>query len=212
MKTVYIVRHGETEGNIGKIFQGPETALNDLGREQARVVAERCKKLPVDTLIASTMARSRETAEIISRATGLSIETSPLFDERGRPSDNVGKSPLDADALLLEAAWMLSLVDEGPKAGDGETFHELKARVMKALAYLESHTSESILLVGHGSYLKVLLAVIILGPDHTGAEFKKLMLTMQTDNTGITVLTMDSKAEHTKWCIRVFNDRAHLAD
>ncbi len=212
MKTVYIVRHGETEGNKGSIFQGAETGLTEEGRKQAEIVAKRCVKLPVDTLIASSMARSLESAEIIAKATGLTIETSELFDERRRPSRIAGRSVLDPEAMLVEAAVALSLVDEGPKVEDGDGFHDLKARAIRALAHLEQHPSDSILVVGHGSFTKFMLAVILIGAEITGSEFKKIYLTMQTSNTGITVLTMDSKAEHSKWCIHVFNDRAHLAD
>ncbi len=212
MKTVYIVRHGETEGNKGLVFQGAETGLTEEGRKQAEVVAQRCARLPVDTVIASSMARSRESAEIIAEATGLPIETSELFDERRRPSRIAGKSVLDPDALLTEAAVALSLVGEGPKVEDGDDFHDLKPRAIRALEYLEKHTSDSILVVGHGTFTKFMLAVILMGPELTSVEWKKLYLSMRTDNTGISVITMDSKAEHTKWNIRVFNDRAHLAD
>lgn len=212
MKTVYIVRHAESEGNVGVVLQGMTTTLTDKGHEQAEVVAARCAKLPVDTLISSPMTRARVTADAIALSTNLSVEESDLFKERIRPSSVQGKSPLDPTALVLEASWTLSLFDEGPKVEDGDTFLELKARAVEALAFLEHHASDSILLVGHGYFLKVMFANIILGPEHTGSEFKKLYFSMQTDNTGLSVITMDSKAEHSKWVIRVFNDRSHLGD
>lgn len=212
MKTIYIVRHAESEGNVGAVLQGMTTGLTQKGREQARMLAERCRSLPVDALITSTMARAKETAAFIAETTSLPIEESELFVERQRPTVTEGKSPLDPEALLTESAWILSLFEEGPKVGDGETFCELKERAAQALFFLENHESTSILVVGHGYFLKVMFATIILGPEHKAEEFKKLYFSMQADNTGISVITMDSQAEHSKWVIRVFNDRSHLGE
>ncbi len=66
--TIYIVRHGQTDGNKLRVFQGRiDTPLNDIGREQ---VLETCKSLAkmgitFDILISSPLSRAKETAEII---------------------------------------------------------------------------------------------------------------------------------------------------
>lgn len=212
MKTIYLVRHGESEGNIGKVLQGADAVLTEKGREQARVVAIRCASLPVDTLISSTMVRAQETAQSISEATGLKAELSDLFVERGRPSSIVGKSPLDPGALLTDAAWNLSTFDEGPKVEDGECFLELKERAERALQFLTQHTSDSILVVSHGVFIRQLFASIIFGAEQTGENFKRLYFAVGTDNTGISVITIDPKAERPQWIIQVLNDRSHLGE
>lgn len=212
MKTIYLVRHGESEGNVGKVLQGADATLTDKGREQARVVAKRCASLPVDTLISSTMVRARETAAAIAEATGLTVEESGLFVERGRPSSVVGKSPLDPTALLTDAAWNLSTFDEGPKVEDGECFSELKQRANRALHFLAEHPSDSILVVTHGVFIRQLFASIIFGAEQTGADFKKFYFAVGTDNTGISVITIDPKAPKPQWIIAVLNDRSHLGD
>lgn len=212
MKTIYLVRHGESEGNVGKVLQGADATLTDKGRAQARVVAERCASLPVDTLISSTMVRAGETAAAIAAATGLTVEESDLFVERGRPSSVVGKSPLDPAALLTDAAWNLSTFDEGPKVEDGECFSELKVRANHALQFLADHSSDSILVVSHGVFIRQLFASIIFGAEQTGAEFKKFYFAVGTDNTGISVITIDPKVAKPQWIIAVLNDRSHLGD
>ena len=45
MKRIYFVRHGETNGNVGGYWQGPQEPLNVRGLQQADVVAERAKGL-----------------------------------------------------------------------------------------------------------------------------------------------------------------------
>ncbi len=84
MKTIYFVRHGETEGNTGKIYQGIDTPLMEAGLEQARLVADRCAHLKVTAMVTSDALRAQQTAQIISAKTGMDFETSPLFAERRR--------------------------------------------------------------------------------------------------------------------------------
>ena len=211
MKTVYFVRHGETEGNTGKIFQGSDTPLNERGFEQARVVAERCAKLPVQALLASSMKRAQQTAEVIGKRIGLPIESSDLFAEAKRPTTLMGRSRDDKDAYKMELAWIKGYLGEGPKVEDGEHFDELIRRAGAALDYVEQHSAEHILVVTHGLFLKELYARLVFGGSVTSEEFKKIVFSLRSDNTGITVFTRDESIEKPgiHWVMRVWNDHAH---
>lgn len=61
-----LVRHGETEWNRQGRFQGQiDIPLNENGRLQASKAAEFLKDVNIDFAVSSTMARPKETAEII---------------------------------------------------------------------------------------------------------------------------------------------------
>ena len=61
-----LVRHGETEWNRQKRFQGQiDVPLNDNGRSQSYQAAEFLKAIPIDHAVTSPMLRPKETAEII---------------------------------------------------------------------------------------------------------------------------------------------------
>ncbi|MBD2690981.1 histidine phosphatase family protein [Anabaena catenula] len=61
-----LVRHGETEWNRQGQFQGQiDVPLNDNGRQQAAKAGEFLKDVKIDFAFSSTMARPKETAEII---------------------------------------------------------------------------------------------------------------------------------------------------
>ena len=66
-RTIYLIRHGEYDHDDER---DPDVgrALVPLGREQARLVGERLRDLPVEltSLHASTMTRARQTAEIVA--------------------------------------------------------------------------------------------------------------------------------------------------
>ncbi len=61
-----LVRHGETEWNRQKRFQGQiDVPLNDNGRSQSGQAAEYLKQIPIRYAVTSPMLRPKETAEII---------------------------------------------------------------------------------------------------------------------------------------------------
>ena len=77
---VYMVRHGETILTPDRKFSGIgklNPPLTKEGRAQAQKVAAEIAKIKPDVLIASPLQRTKETAEEISKATGLR----PIYDE-----------------------------------------------------------------------------------------------------------------------------------
>src|SRR3989344_5086444 len=66
MKTIYIVRHGQSHINVSPTWIDDDSPdLTELGSEQARAIAERVSKLSIDVMITSTMRRTIATGEII---------------------------------------------------------------------------------------------------------------------------------------------------
>lgn len=210
MKTVYLVRHGESEINVGdaSTILDEESGLSEHGKNQAKAVAVRCSKLPVDTIIASTQTRARQTAHAIEEATGLAITYSDLFIERQLPPTIQGKTRGESQQALRE--WSDDFF-----AG-GEQFRSIVERAGKALSFLHEHPSDSLLVVTHGFFLRAILARLIFGEELQASDFKKFVRATRTDNTGITVLTYGTIPMHAvdpheeRWSIRVYNDHAHL--
>lgn len=108
MRTIFLVRHGESEYNVARILNGwPEKTrypLTARGREQAQKVAEALSRDGIDVIFASPLLRTQETAMIIAEATGAPIMTDERLREtdfgvwNGRPVDEFWKrypSPLD---------------------------------------------------------------------------------------------------------------------
>lgn len=209
MKRIYFVRHGESVGNASDKYQLDSSELSELGREQAGLIAERAKRLPVEALIASPMPRARQTAEIISTATGLPIESSDLFVERKRPSRQQGLVRTGPEALEMDRLMIENFSVPGYKLFDEENFEDLKARASKALSFLIAHEKESLLVVTHGLFLRVLLAQATLGDAITAPIMSTFLGTYHTSNTGLTVFGYDEKRPN-PWSIINWNDQTHL--
>ncbi len=93
-KNLYFIRHGETDWNREKRFQGKtDIALNQLGREQASTLSPRLALLNVGTVFSSPLSRAFETAQIATKDLGLPI----VRDERLMET-NVG----EAEGLTFE--------------------------------------------------------------------------------------------------------------
>jgi broad specificity phosphatase PhoE len=210
-KTVYFVRHGESEGNTRPVFQALDTPLSSRGKKQAELIADRAEKLAFTTLVASPLMRSRETAEAIARRTGKTPEYSDLFVERIKPARLVGKSFTNPRALVLWRKWEQSLYTPGMRVEDGENFDDLIARTDAALEYLRTRPERELLVVTHGFFLRAMFARVLLGEALTGGALKHFLLRSATKNTGLSVLARNHHLDGSQWRVLVFNDHAHLA-
>ena len=91
---IYLVRHGQSEGNLKKFHQGADVPLSKNGKVQAKILAQRFKKIPVDSIYSSPYIRAKQTAEFISKELKLPIEYWDILRERKRPSEIEGLSLL----------------------------------------------------------------------------------------------------------------------
>ncbi len=65
---LYLVRHGQTPGNVGHLLVGhTDMALDELGLNQARQVGLRMQSAPLDAVVASPLSRAHVTAAEIAR-------------------------------------------------------------------------------------------------------------------------------------------------
>ena len=209
-KTVYFVRHGESEGNIGNVHQSGVSPLSAKGHEQAAFIGERAAKLGAQALIVSTMTRTRQTAEYIAKKTGLEPQFSDLFIEYLPPSELLGTPRHTPEAQAISKVRRENFHDPNWHYSDEENFHDLKARALKALDLLAARPEEKIVVVTHGYFLRIILGVAMFGPDLTSQEALHFIRTAHMENTGISVLGYDSSQDVSPWWLWIWNDHAHL--
>lgn len=211
MKTVYLVRHGESTENVrtDATFRNHHADLTDTGRQQAETIAERAARLPLDVIIASTMVRAQDTAEAIRAATGLPMESSELFVERIVASSLVGGAWADPEFVKRFRSWEATFFSDASYE-DGENFSAICARGQEALAYLAARPESDILVVTHGFFLRIILGLVLLQERFEAEDMRKLFTTVKTRNTGITVLRYDAEDLRGAWQMLTWNDHAHL--
>ncbi len=212
-KTIYFVRHGESEGNASEIGNVNHSPLSERGRKQTEFVAKRCLSLSIQTIITSNLERAIETGRIIGSLLGIRTESSELFAERRKPSAVFGQVIESLEAQKVWRALWDNFHIPGFRHSDEENFEDLKTRAIKALEYLAFRNEDVILVVTHGIFLKIIIAVAVMGDDLNGQECVRFMSRFEIENTGVSVLKYDSEERFgRKWVILTWNDQAHLGE
>jgi broad specificity phosphatase PhoE len=138
--TLLIVRHGETDWNADGRLQGQtDRPLSELGRRQARQLAEELGEEKLAAIYSSDLARARETAEIVGERLAL---------------------PVVLDADLREKDWGtwegLTAVERDRVEFAGESTEAHQERILRALKRIsERHPGDGrILVVTHGGSMR----------------------------------------------------------
>jgi probable phosphoglycerate mutase len=163
-----VVRHGETDWNAQGILQGSiDVPLNDTGRSQARTLAAALEGSGIRAVHASTLARSRETAEIIAR--GLRLPEPELHAGLGERHFGAIEGSTKS-ALARSRPELLRQIQQRDPAGNfagGEAMDAFAARVLGTVdAIAEARRGERVLVVTHGWAIDVIVrAADGLAPD-----------------------------------------------
>ena len=156
-----LVRHGQTDWNLQRRVQGQtDIPLNETGRRQARLLAERLRDFEVDALVASDLERAAETARIVGAALGLEPRLGPEWRELhfGGMEGDDGQRATQLYGELVSAVARAG----GPLAEGGESFDDLQRRLLAGFETIcRDHAGGNVLVVGHGGALKTLIAHLI---------------------------------------------------
>lgn len=170
--TILLTRHAETDWNRDGRVQGHvDERLNETGRAQAQLLAERLAGETLDAVYASDLERAHETARIVAAAHGLGVTPVPDLREK---HFGTWEGLTDREILLRfpeahRGHW-----------GDGETAEEMGGRVIAALREIaESHPAGHVLVVTHGGPLRAVLR-------HCGADVRRTI-----ENCDVIAVTVD---------------------
>lgn len=190
-RTIFLIRHGETDGNAARIVQLPEAPLSSRGIAQAERLARRLASEGIALILSSDLARAMTTAEHVRRATGAPVEHHPLLQER-----NFGDIRGTPYAHLV---FDLFAPDYAPPGGESwPVFH---ARVDRAWEWLQARVapvSGPVAVVTHGLVCRsVASRHVVLPPGETVPE--------RWENTSVTIVDGP-----TPWSVRLLNCVVHL--
>ncbi|MCD6398977.1 MAG: histidine phosphatase family protein [Candidatus Aenigmarchaeota archaeon] len=147
---VYFVRHGESNYNVLNLCGGEPgeyVHLTEKGRKQAEEAAEKLKNKRIDLIIRSEMYRTKQTAEIINKYHNAPMEIDPRINER--KFGEFEKRPIVELRNFLENDRIKT------KIPGGESFLDMKERVLNFLEDLKKRKAGTILVVSHDQVLRV---------------------------------------------------------
>jgi phosphoserine phosphatase len=167
-----LVRHGETEWNRQGQFQGQiDVPLNDNGRQQAAKAGEFLKDVKIDFAFSSTMARPKETAEIILKQhPGINLE---LLEGLREISHGLweGKFEKEIEQEFPGELERWRTLPAEVQMPEGENLQQVRERSVAAwqsiLAAAEVNKLQIGLVVAHDATNKTLLCHILgLSPEN----------------------------------------------
>ncbi|MFD2866753.1 histidine phosphatase family protein [Mucilaginibacter antarcticus] len=201
LKTLYIVRHGQTDLNKQGIVQGRgiNTDLNDEGRNQARQFFEAYKAVRFDKIYISELKRTQQSIQHFIDL-GIPYEKLAGLDELAWGIYEGAKSSPETKAAFLQLMrdWVGGNLDS--KFDDGESPNEVRLRQIEALSVIMSHTEEqNVLVCMHGRAMRLLLCIL------TGKPLTE-MDSFPHQNLVLYKVTFDGE----KYAIESFNNADHL--
>lgn len=186
MSYIYIVRHGQSLGNLKGGFAGrTDYPLSELGHKQARMTADYLADTHIDAVLSSTLTRAMQTAAPIAADRGLAVLPRPGFMEMNF-GDWEGMS-LDAVEEQYNGAitvWKTAMYKT--VCPNGESTVECYSRAVQALEdAAKEFAGSDICIVTHGAIIKCLHAYL------TKTPIEQLQSLMWADNAS--VMTVECK-------------------
>jgi broad specificity phosphatase PhoE len=144
--TIVLVRHGETDWNTERRYQGHlDPPLNAAGRAQSEALAEALVAEPIVAVYSSDLRRAHETAEIVARRLDLLVQVDPALRE----------VDLGSWAGLTKDEVRERFGESGTH--DGETRSEHSERVVGAIRRIAGgHPAARIVVVTHGGSIRAI--------------------------------------------------------
>ncbi len=162
---LYIIRHGETEWNVLKRFQGrSDIPLNDEGRRLARITAEALREVPFSRIYTSPLKRAYETAMIIKADRDIPVIEEPRIIEIGFGEYEglcCGKEHYNIPDPDFMNFFEKPEAYKPPRGAEG--IDELKARTadfLQEIVYNIDMENDTVLVSTHGAALRGLLSNI----------------------------------------------------
>jgi len=159
---LYVARHGQTQWNAeNRVCGSTNLPLTDLGKEQAKLLAEKVKDYNIDVIISSPMMRAMQTAGAVSIATGIPV----IMDGRLREHDYGSFEGIDRKK---DEYWQQKY-QFAAKFPEGESVLQLAQRVYNLLDDVKkAYPDKNVLLVCHGGVSRMIKTYF---EDMTNDEF-----------------------------------------
>lgn len=161
MTKFILLRHGQTDWNIQRLYQGhADIPLNDTGMSQILRAGELLMDKEIDAIYSSDLVRARQTAEAVHHYhPNIPLIIDPRLRERG-----FGEYEGRPYAKDLMNPGIRDDMDQNPltfRFNGGESIQDVSVRAEKVLdEILKRYPEKTVLIVSHGSFLTVISALI----------------------------------------------------
>lgn len=174
MKFIFM-RHTTTDWNIQGLFQGQaDIELNELGRNEAKIISEKLLNLNISKIVTSSLKRAKQTARIINSKLDVHINIEDNLKECSFGSIEGMRMQEIQERKLLSMSNIknqYNLYDF--RSIGGENDKQVLNRHLKVIRkYYKNNSQNNILLIGHGRGLATLLFKLSYPPMLKQGEYR----------------------------------------
>ena len=192
MTRIYLVRHGQTQWNVEKRFQGRgNSPLTKKGLDEIEFLKKKMKQVPLTAAYSSPRERAYQTASIIAEPHGIQVEKRESFGEidLGRWEGKTLRAIKRQDPGLYHA-FFYQPDKFAPEEGH-ESMEAVQNRSYAALREIaDRHEGERVLVVSHAITLRLLLLILENRP------ISDLWKVAEVKQTSVTEIAIDGNSIH----------------
>lgn len=164
-KTIFIVRHGETDLNKMGVVQGSgvDAPINDFGRQQALAFYDFYQKEGFETVITSTLIRTHQTMAPFLEL-GLPWEQRQEINEIswGAHEGKHSTPAMRKEYRRIMDSWKKG--DFSARLDGGESAQDLADRLGQFVTHLQKRPEQKILVCSHGRAMRCLMCLLAKRP------------------------------------------------
>lgn len=210
-KKIFVIRHGQTQANVDKVFQDFNDPLTELGYKQIEYVAQRAVELQPEVIISSTMQRALETAKRIQKTTQAELVEQESLRENMVPTSLLNKPYGCEESKEYHKQLYANLEDPNWRYADEDNYLDLYNRAKRIMEMLATRQEKRILLVSHGAFISTLLNTMMCEGETSPVSARRMFRFLRKENTGISIIEYHEDAiRANKWRLKVWNDYSHL--
>lgn len=201
MTVIYLIRHGEAEGNVFRRLHGHyDGLLTPWGMQQVKCLEKRFENIRIDACYSSDLTRTSLTARSVYVPKGLKLRRDPRFREIDvGPWEDQPYGLLEH--LYPEGMYQFNYKPREWKIEGAETFDHYSQRFYEGVVdAAKENDGGTIAVFSHGCVIRSLLMREFFGDDVSKLPY--------SDNTGVCKLIYDNG----KFSYEFINDNSHLPE
>lgn len=200
-KTIYLIRHGETDSKKLGVFQAHGTPLSNKGVRQVSARGVYFSDRDIPRIESSPIKRALQSATIIGDYIKVNPSINRALQEIKNPLEIQGLPYTDSAADIKYRAWLSKLKNtEGLGSEEEENYLDLLNRTSELLNSWEESSYNKIIAVSHSVTIRSIVALVLCNREVSKRSIN-MIEKLKIDNCGIVVITHSSDG----WLVSIEN-------
>ena len=159
---IYLIRHGETTGDIEDRYGGDyDDHLTDKGKKKSQKLAQQLQGKGIEVIFVSPRIRARETAEEVRKSLNVPVEVVEDLRERNNYGVLSGLTKVEAKERHPVDFEKISEDKTNHDVTDSESYEDITKRATAVFENLLHEDYDTIAIVSHGGIISTYVREVL---------------------------------------------------